>query len=70
MVDELARQAEHLPFRCPVCYGKGLVADGFYDGTTPAWGATNPGGTEICRSCQGTGVLWHMAAAITEGRLR
>jgi hypothetical protein len=46
------------PHRCPVCGGKGAVPQGFYnvhwnEGTTST--APIP---EMCRSCQGTGILW------------
>ena len=53
------------PFCCPVCAGKGLVPAQFYQAVgvadTTAYG-TAP---EVCRSCQGTGVLWQ--AATPEG---
>lgn len=43
--------------QCPVCRGKGSVPNGFYSSTTPTWttGSTTP---EMCRSCNGLGVLW------------
>jgi len=53
------------PYCCPVCAGKGLVPPHFYEAVgvreTTAYG-TAP---EVCRSCQGTGVLWQ--AATPEG---
>ena len=39
-----------VPYRCPVCGGRGHVNAGFYG---PASG-TNP---EPCRSCRGTGFV-------------
>lgn len=41
---------------CPVCYGRGLVPNGFYSEVviTIASDMTS----ETCRSCWGTGVLW------------
>ena len=38
---------------CPVCGGNGIVDEGFYRQTSGQW--TSAGGTEICRSCGGTG---------------
>lgn len=39
---------------CPVCYGNGLVANGFYNQVGGMWAST---GTkpETCRSCGGQG---------------
>jgi len=43
------------PFCCPVCQGRGTVPIGFYD----QYGAmSSSNNNPICRSCQGTGVLW------------
>lgn len=44
------------PFCCPVCGGNGIRPQGFYTQTTGMW--TSSGGTEQCRSCTGTGVVW------------
>ena len=48
------------PHRCPVCNGSGSVDEALYTG----W---QTGGTAInvvpCRSCAGTGVVWHDAEA-------
>jgi predicted CxxxxCH...CXXCH cytochrome family protein len=46
------------PFRCPVCHGNGLVANGFYTQTTYTW-TTTAANQEMCRSCSGTGIVWH-----------
>lgn len=46
------------PFRCPICGGNGLVPTGFYEQTSGQWsvGSAEP---EKCRSCDGTGMVWH-----------
>jgi len=41
---------------CPVCNGSGLVQFGFYTQTSGQWSSC--GGTEGCRSCGGTGIVW------------
>ncbi len=45
------------PFACPVCGGNGLVPQGYYNQTSGRWttGSLEP---EMCRSCNGTGVIW------------
>ncbi len=45
------------PFRCPVCFGKGIVDAGFYSSPAETWpsSSTTP---EKCRSCDGTGIVW------------
>lgn len=45
------------PYKCPVCYGVGQVAEGFYDRTSPYWTTSN-NTFEQCKSCNGTGVVW------------
>ena len=45
------------PYKCPVCEGRGQVPSGFYTNTTGSWAIANFG-NEVCRSCQGTGVIW------------
>ena len=42
------------PYACPVCNGRGSVPVGFYTPGTVTSSLT----PEICRSCNGTGVLW------------
>ena len=44
------------PHKCPVCNGNGIVDAGFYNQTSGEW--TSTGGTEPCRSCEGTGIVW------------
>lgn len=46
-----------IPQRCPVCYGKGIVAANFYLSPGPQWSSTSTA-PEKCRSCHGTGVVW------------
>jgi DnaJ-class molecular chaperone len=46
--------------RCPVCFGKGKVPAGFYQ-VNPEWPLPNSTGTvgdEVCRGCNGAGVVW------------
>ena len=45
------------PYKCPVCFGTGAVASGFYSSTTGVWTSTSTS-TEVCRSCFGTGIVW------------
>lgn len=45
-----------VPYRCPVCGGNGIVAAGFYTQTSGCW--TSTGGFEMCRSCNGKGVVY------------
>lgn len=45
-----------VPYRCPVCGGNGMVDAGFYSQTSGGWPSI--GGTEICKSCNGTGIIW------------
>ena len=50
-------QHEVMPYECSVCGGNGLVTEGFYSQTSWTW-ATSGCGTEPCRSCKGTGVIF------------
>lgn len=45
------------PYTCPVCDGTGKVPNGFYNRTGRTWttGSTQP---EICKSCNGEGIVW------------
>jgi DnaJ-class molecular chaperone len=45
------------PHRCPICNGNGLVPNGFYMQTSGYW-STSSTTTEMCRSCNGTGIVW------------
>lgn len=42
------------PFRCPICGGRGVVVNGFYDGLSVGTDTLS----EPCRSCNGSGVVW------------
>jgi len=44
------------PFKCPICYGKGIVDAGFYSAIGSSWSSTNM--TEKCRQCDGDGIVW------------
>jgi len=48
-----------IPHKCPVCNGNGIVDAGFYTQTSGYW--TSAGGTEMCRACNGTGIVWEKA---------
>lgn len=45
------------PHCCPVCYGRGHVAAGFYTSTGQSWVTSNMM-TETCKSCSGMGIVW------------
>ena len=45
------------PYQCPVCGGNGKVPNGFYNQTGGEWSTTSTT-PEICRSCDGTGIVW------------
>jgi len=42
---------------CPVCCGRGLVPVDFYLSQTNEFRSIT--GDEQCRSCNGTGIIWH-----------
>ena len=48
------------PYRCPVCEGRGVVEEGFYN--PPMSHEYRPTSTapiaETCKSCSGQGILW------------
>lgn len=44
------------PYCCPVCKGVKVVDGGFYNRTSETWASS--GGTEMCRSCNGSGIVW------------
>ena len=45
------------PYRCPVCDGSGIVPNGFYNQTSGQWSTTDAT-PDVCRSCNGTGIVW------------
>lgn len=47
--------AGRVPFRCPVCGGRGIVPNGFYMIYADT---TNSSTAEPCRTCNGRGVIW------------
>ena len=47
-----------IPYRCPVCNGNGNVPNGFYNQVSGHWSVTDIT-PEKCRSCNGTGIVWH-----------
>lgn len=48
---------ESKPHVCPVCFGRGLVINGFYSSVVSASNSSYVDG-EQCRSCWGTGIVW------------
>jgi hypothetical protein len=47
------------PHKCPVCGGSGRVRSGFYERDVDYYsGSSGEMWTEMCRACQGTGILW------------
>lgn len=47
-------------YRCPVCFGKGIVVKGFYDKPGLTYYSSEddkPTGTEQCKSCSGKGIV-------------
>jgi hypothetical protein len=48
-----------IPHRCPVCEGRGHVAQGFYTAMPGVVsGSTTCPMPETCRTCGGSGILW------------
>ena len=43
-----------VPFKCPVCEGRGQVPSGFYTGM----GGVVSTVSERCQTCHGTGIIW------------
>lgn len=47
------------PHICPVCKGKRTVPGGFYRMNLQGeWSGASSESDEICRTCQGTGMVW------------
>jgi hypothetical protein len=47
------------PHVCPICKGKRTVPGGFYRMTLEGlWTSYNDEPDEICRTCQGSGIVW------------
>lgn len=49
---------ENKPYICPVCNGRGHVPNGFYSVVGGTGWTTSSITPEICRSCNGTGIVW------------
>ena len=43
------------PFKCPVCGGRGIVPNGFYDIFPQSITSIT---SETCKTCHGTGIIW------------
>ena len=51
------------PYRCPVCWGKGLVPPGFYSQRGDeeiSYPMTSSAASEACHSCSGRGIVWSL----------
>ena len=46
-----------IPFKCPVCEGRGIVPPHFYDGYYGTFVSTNTA-CDSCRSCTGSGIIF------------
>lgn len=57
IMDGLMITGDIQPYRCPICGGTGQVPNGFYDQTNGNW-STSSTIPELCRSCNGTGIVW------------
>lgn len=44
-----------VPYKCPVCEGKGVVPAGFYES---CGGYLTNISSITCQSCDGTGIVW------------
>lgn len=44
------------PYICPICNSTGIVSGGFYFSVNGYCSSTNA--TEMCRQCNGSGVIW------------
>ena len=55
--NELNIKTPPTPHRCPVCGGSGVVPNGFYRQSNGEWVSSSTA-PEICRSCNGTGIVW------------
>jgi hypothetical protein len=54
-----------IPYRCPVCGGKGLVPRGFYEFNPFLLTTASGYAVENCRSCGGGGILWSYQENLT-----
>jgi len=48
---------DSVPYTCPVCFGRGIVDNGFYN-CIGQYGISTSTSPETCRSCGGTGIVW------------
>lgn len=44
----------HIPYRCPVCNGRGLVPFNFYNSNNNSSNIAD----EKCKFCNGVGIIW------------
>lgn len=53
-----------IPYKCPVCNGKGQVPSGFYNVHVPGVVFTSTTNvSETCRSCGGSGIIYGSSPA-------
>lgn len=45
-----------IPYRCPICEGRGIVPGGFYTSIGQTYSSNRT--SEQCRQCFGTGIIW------------
>ncbi len=48
------------PYKCLVCEGRGIVSNGFYSFGYEPTSSTSPVTPEVCKSCNGTGIIWEV----------
>jgi len=60
----MSEQSIHIPHRCPVCCGNGLVPPGFYLVPVGQTFVTTNSSPEQCRSCSGSGIIWNEAIVV------
>ena len=49
-----------IPYKCPICGGKGIVPGGFYISVGYTWSSNCT--TEKRRQCNGQGIIWSNTA--------
>lgn len=47
-----------VPYKCPVCDGRGNVPRGFYDCNPILHNTSTDCSPEVCKSCGGSGIVW------------
>lgn len=47
-----------MPYKCPICEGRGLVPNRFYSAIGVDHYVSTNVNPEKCKSCNGTGIVW------------